>query len=186
MSAVVETVFAPDMQNYFALFGLPEQFDLDKQVLEAAWLAVQKEVHPDRFVNSSESEKRAAMQWASLANDAYQVLRNPVRRATHLCQLRGHLLNDDAAPAIPSDFIYEQIEWREQLDNASIDSDIEALDMMGARLRERTAGQMLLIRQKLDAHDFAAGAQEIRKMVFLQKFGEEINVVFDRLDRLET
>ena len=173
------------MQNCFALFNLPEQFDLDRQVLEAAWHTVQKEAHPDRFTSASESEKRAAMQWASLANDAYQVLRNPIRRAKHLCQLNGYALGDESAPAVPADFIFEQIEWREHLDNARIDKDIEALEAMSGQLRERTAGQMLLIRQKLDSQDFAAAMQEIRKMMFLQKFGDEISFVFDELDRLE-
>jgi len=173
------------MQNYFAFFNLPQQFDLDLKVLDAAWHTVQKEVHPDRFVDASDSEKRASLQWASMANDAYQVLRNPIRRAIHLCELGGYPFNDESAPAVPSDFVFEQIQWREHLDNARIDRDLEALEKMSIDLRERIAGQMQLIRQKLDDHDFAVGMQEIRKMMFLQKFGDEISFAFDRLDREE-
>jgi molecular chaperone HscB len=171
------------MQNYFALFNLPEQFDLDKQVLDAAWRTIQKEAHPDRFVYSPESEKRAALEWASLANDAYQVLRNPVKRAAHLCHIKGY--REDAGLPVPSDFIFEQIEWRELLDNARIDNDFEGLEKISNRLRERITGQMQLIKKELDSDCFADALQEIRKMIFLQKFSEEVSVVFDELDESE-
>ena len=72
------------MQNFFELFNLPMQFDLDIVALEAAYRNVQRLVHPDRFVTASDAEKRAAVQYASLANDAYQTLRNPLKRAMHL------------------------------------------------------------------------------------------------------
>ena len=77
------------MQNFFELFNLPMQFDLDIVALEAAYRNVQRLVHPDRFVTASDAEKRAAVQYASLANDAYQTLRNPLKRAMHLCTLNG-------------------------------------------------------------------------------------------------
>jgi molecular chaperone HscB len=173
------------MQNYFALFNLPEQFELDKQMLDTAYHTVQNQVHPDRFIHASESDKRAAMQWASLANDAYQTLRNPVKRAAHLCHIRGFPLDGDFGPAMPSDFIFEQIEWREHLDNARIDKDFEALETMDTRLRERIKEQLTLIEKELNLGHFAAALQEIRKMMFLQKFGDEINYVFDSLDKTD-
>ena len=62
------------MQNYFEFFNLPEQFAIDLQGLDQAYKKIQRLVHPDRFVTATEAEKRTAMQWAAMANDAYRTL----------------------------------------------------------------------------------------------------------------
>ena len=69
------------MQEYFSLFGLPERFVIDLVELEAAYRRVQAQVHPDRFAHRPENERRVAMQWATLANEAFRTLKNPVLRA---------------------------------------------------------------------------------------------------------
>ena len=69
------------MQNHFDLFQLPAKFAIDLGALDAAYRDVQGQVHPDRFVNATDAEKRVAMQWATRANEAYQTLKNPQKRA---------------------------------------------------------------------------------------------------------
>ena len=69
------------MRNHFELFHLPPQFALDMHALDAAYREVQNRVHPDKFINASGAEKRVAMQWATRANEAYQTLKNPLKRA---------------------------------------------------------------------------------------------------------
>ena len=77
------------MPNYFELFNLPVQFAIDRNSLDNAYREIQNLVHPDRFVTATEAEKRTAMQWATMANDAYQILRDPLRRSIYLCELNG-------------------------------------------------------------------------------------------------
>lgn len=173
------------MQNYFEIFGLPGQFALDRPALDDAWREIQRLVHPDRFVNAPESDRRAALQWAALANDAYQTLRNPLKRAAHLCALNGHPLDADSGPAMPQDFIFEQIEWREHLDNVRIDRDLAALEKLAAGLRDRRDEQMALIERELDGGNYAKAIGEVRKMMFLEKFADEISFTFEALDNGE-
>lgn len=173
------------MQNHFALFSLPEQFPLDRQALDAAYREIQNQVHPDRFIHAPESDRRAALQWASLANDAYQTLRNPIKRAAYLCSLKGFPLDSETSPAMPPDFIFEQIEWREHLDQARTEKDGQSLETLDAHLRERTKEQMERIEKELDRGDFAVAIQEVRKMMFLQKFGDEISFAFDALEKTD-
>lgn len=170
------------MQNHFQLFKLSEQFDVDRQVLDEAYREIQNLVHPDRFINAPESDRRAALQWASLANDAYQTLRNPIKRAAYLCALKGHPLSNESTPAMPPDFIFEQIEWREHLDNIRVEKDLAALESLDLRLRERSMEQMELVKKALTKNDYPEAIQEVRKMMFLQKFADEISHVFDGLD----
>jgi len=67
------------MQNHFELFNLPQQFAVDAGALDSAYRDVQSRVHPDKFVNATDAEKRVAMQWATRANEAYQTLK--IRRS---------------------------------------------------------------------------------------------------------
>ena len=77
------------MQNHFELFHLPQRFAIDMEALDKAYREVQSRVHPDKFSNATDAEKRVAMQWATRANEAYQTLKNPYKRAAYLCELRG-------------------------------------------------------------------------------------------------
>jgi len=73
----------------FELFGVPRRFEQDRAVLDARWLALQAEVHPDKFAADGTASQRVAMQWAVRVNEAYQRLKNPLKRAAYLCELNG-------------------------------------------------------------------------------------------------
>ena len=68
-------------QNFFQLFDLPEHYRLDNAQLDQQYHALQTQVHPDKFAHLSEAERRLSMQWATRTNEAYQTLRNPIKRA---------------------------------------------------------------------------------------------------------
>lgn len=102
-------------QNYFEILGLPLVFDVDLGLLSDRFLELQKEVHPDRFASRPEQEKRLAMQWATLLNSANDTLKSPLKRAIYLLQLKGIELEDN--PRLPPEFLMEQIELREQLED---------------------------------------------------------------------
>ena len=68
--------------DFFSLFGLPAQYEVDETALDAAYRTVQSQAHPDRFANAGDAERRVAMQWAAHANEAYRTLRQPLKRAS--------------------------------------------------------------------------------------------------------
>ncbi|MDB5918051.1 MAG: Fe-S protein assembly co-chaperone HscB, partial [Massilia sp.] len=115
------------MQNHFDLFQLPARFTIDVKALDAAYRDVQGQVHPDRFINATDAEKRVAMQWATRANEAYQTLKNPQKRARYLCELNGVDLQTESNTAMPMDFLMQQMEWREALGEARAAKDVDAL-----------------------------------------------------------
>jgi len=75
--------------DHFALFDLPPRFAIDEALLEQAYRRVQAQVHPDRFAAAGAAERRVAMQWATLANEAFRTLRSPLARAAYLCERTG-------------------------------------------------------------------------------------------------
>jgi molecular chaperone HscB len=102
----------------FELFELPTQFDLDRAQLDTQWKALQQQVHPDQFALQGPAEKRLAMQWSVRVNEAYQRLKNPLRRAAYLCELHGAPLLAEDNTSMPAEFLMQQMQWREDLDEA--------------------------------------------------------------------
>lgn len=170
------------MQNHFELFQLPQRFTIDMSVLDSAYREVQNRVHPDKFSNATDTEKRVAMQWATRANEAYQTLRSPFRRAAYLCELNGIDLEVESNTAMPREFLMQQMEWREALDDAKSAKDLDALEELEDGLHAARKAEIVRIGELLDAQDFAAAAQGVRQLMFLEKFGEEVQSVFEKLD----
>lgn len=170
------------MQNHFDLFNLPAKFALDQGALDAAYRDVQGQVHPDKFVNATDAEKRVAMQWATRANEAYQTLRNPQKRAQYLCEQNGVDLRTESNTAMPMDFLMQQMEWREALGEARAGKDSDALEALDAQVKAERQARLGQIGQQLDAGDYEHAAQGVRALMFLEKFGEELNFAFEALE----
>jgi molecular chaperone HscB len=169
------------MQNHFELFHLPQRFAIDMTALSEAYHEVQNQVHPDKFANAPEAEKRVAMQWATRANEAYQTLRNPFKRAAYLCELNGVDLQTESNTAMPREFLMQQMEWREALEEAKADADTGALDQLSTEVGAARREQLSQIGEQLDRQDFSEAARGVRQLMFLEKFGEEVSLAIDRL-----
>lgn len=167
------------MQNHFELFHLPARFDIDLEALDRAYHEVQNQAHPDRFASASSAEKRVAMQWATRANEAYQTLKNPLARAKYLCELNGVDLQIESNTAMPPAFLMQQMEWREKLEDAHAEKDIGELENLEGELRAARKAETASLATSLDAGDYHAAAQGVRRMMFIEKFEEEVARVFD-------
>lgn len=168
--------------NYFELFGIAPGFDIDLDELAAQFRNVQQAVHPDRFVQASDQEKRLSMQRTTLVNEAYQVLKDPLTRARYLLTLQGFEQNEDTTTISDPAFLMEQMELRETIEDVRDSSDPLAaigsvLDDVGGRLREMTA---TLAEQLSDlSADLGDANTTINKMQFLNKLrmeAEEIEI----------
>lgn len=156
----------------FTLFGLPARQAQDRAAIDARWRALQAEVHPDRFAAEGASAQRVAMQWAVRVNEAYRRLKDPLARATLLCQLRGVPVRADDNTAMPADFLLQQMAWREALDEAETAAAVEALD---AEVRADETRRLAAVAQALDEQDDpATAAQQVRALMFLARMRQEL------------
>ena len=162
------------MQNYFELFHLPQRFALDQAELDRAYREVQNQVHPDKFVQSSDSEKRVAMQWATHANEAYQVLKKPLRRARYLCELAGVDLQTESNTSMPPAFLMQQMEWREAFDDARLANDVPALMSLEKEVRLAQKNELQRVGEALDQQNFDMAAQQVRACMFIEKLIADI------------
>ncbi len=171
-------------QNYFALFGLEPRFQIDLAHLEPGYRALQAQVHPDKFSNASDAERRLSMQCSTHVNEAYQTLKQPINRARYLLSLHDIDTQEETNTAMPADFLMEQMEWREGIGEATDAADPAALDQLAGKLRHATHALHAELAQQLDQQqDYVGAAGAVRKLRFLDKLREEIN---DALEALET
>ncbi|OJI05032.1 Fe-S protein assembly co-chaperone HscB [Polynucleobacter sp. MWH-Adler-W8] len=172
MSVVVANPSASD--DYFRFFGLNQQFNIDLPALEQAYLAIQKEVHPDRHARGSDTEQRLAMQMATLANTALQTLKSPIQRGLYICQLHGVDAKLETNTAMPAAFLMRQMDWRESLDEQA--ENLPALDALMTEVEESKQETLAEIAQAIDgAKNYARAAELLRGLLFIDKFAVELD-----------
>lgn len=163
----------------FELFGVPQRFAQDRAALDARWKELQREVHPDKFAAQGAAAQRVAMQWSVRINEAYQRLKDPMRRAAYLCELHGAPIQAEDNTAMPASFLMQQMEWRESLNDAQSAAELDALDD-GVQQAQNQA--LALCGQLIDEQkDYAAAARQVRALMFIARFGDDIERRRDQL-----
>ncbi len=170
----------PSLQsNDFELFDLPVQFAQDSAVLDARWKELQREAHPDKFAAQGAAAQRLAMQWSVRINEAYQRLKSPLKRAMYLCELHGAPIEAESNTAMPADFLVQQMQWREALDDAD---GLEDVDEIAAQASSSKREQLSKIEHLLDVDkDFPGAARQVRGLMFIERFASEVDARIDAL-----
>ena len=164
----------------FDLLGLPPQQALDRTVLDTRWRQLQAEFHPDRFASVGAAAQRLAMQWAVRVNEAHQRLKDPVRRAAYLCSLRGVPVDAERNTAMPPAFLMQQMAWREALHDAS---DLAAVEQLAQDVAGTERQLLSGLTTCLDTQpDTAEAAAQVRALMFVQRFRQDIERRLDVLD----
>ncbi len=157
----------------FELFDIAPRFALVLAALDTRWRALQREVHPDKFVAHGAAAQRVAMQWAVRVNEAYQRLKDPVTRAAYLCELNGAPIEAENNTAMPTAFLMQQMAWRESLEDAATVAEVESLADEVAAHRRAALAQL---ESTLDEHrDHLAAAQQVRALMFSERFAHDID-----------
>lgn len=168
------------MQSHFQLFGLEPVFALDAEALERSYREIQSRVHPDRFAHAGAAERRASLQWTTRVNEAYRTLKSPVQRAKHLLELHGVDVAFETNTAMPPEFLMQQMELRERLEEAR---GAAALDSLRRGLRDEKARLEAAIEEQIDVRkDYPGAAQLVRKLMFLERLDEEIDRAYEATD----
>lgn len=154
---------------------MPERFAIDRAALEQAYRRLQATVHPDRFGTGSPAEQRVALQWATLANEAVRVLRDPIARAAYLCERHGAPIHAESNTAMPREFLQTQLQWREALEQADDDADADGLDRLQAEAQTERDRCVEALADAIDRRaDFAAGAELTRQLMFIDRLLREL------------
>jgi len=173
-------------KNYFELFGLPVGYIVDTEQLTERYRELQRVLHPDRYANATEQERRLSMQGATLVNAAFQTLKDPLQRAHYLLNLKGIEMDTQRETTRDSAFLMEQLELREELEAARHKPDPYAtigglMDDINQRITS-LVGQMAVQFETATPDQLEAAREILRKMQFLQKFRYDAEALEAELD----
>jgi molecular chaperone HscB len=160
--------------DYFELLDLARGFDIDAGDLDARWKARAAAVHPDRFVGVSDAQKRVAMQWSAQINEAYRVLRDPLRRAQYLCELAGHPVADQPNVGMDLAFLGQQMQWREELEDVRASADLDSLAALKTAIEVDRQTRQTLTANLIAQGQWPDVLKSLREWMFVEKFMQEI------------
>lgn len=170
-------------ENYFDLFAIKPMFAIDLPALESQYRKIQSAAHPDRFVTASSAEKLKAMQVATRANEAYQTLKKPASRAKYLLSLHHIDAIQETNTSMPADFLMQQMEWREALEDFKAAKDIDGLENLAKEMRQ--VAQELsteLIHLFDEKNDLTTATETTRKLIFIDKVCDDINKAITQIE----
>ena len=148
-------------QNFFDTFNLPVLFNIDIDMLNHQYRTLQKTIHPDRFVNATDAEKKQSLQKSTQINDAYQVLKDPIKRASHIISLHQVLKEN----TLPPDFLMQQMEWEEEFETIN---NLEQVQLFSDKIDGERKMLMDLLAIDLDKKkDWESATNIIGKLKFI-------------------
>jgi len=170
--------------NYFQIFNLNEKFSITLEGLTERYQAIQKTVHPDKFAHASKQEQLVAVKKSTLVNDAYQTLKNPIKRAEYMLTLRKVDMPSEQASFSDNSFLMRQMELREMLAEVKYSDDVNAAIFEVSQVLEVEFEQLFKLMQvalfeNTDASNKLA-CEHLRKLKFYQK----LHIELDRLEDL--
>jgi molecular chaperone HscB len=166
--------------NDFELFGLEQRFVQDRGQLDARWKDLQRQAHPDKFADQGAAAQRLAMQWSVRINEAYQRLKDPLKRAAYLCELNGAAVNAENNTAMPAAFLMQQMTWREALDEAESAADLEQISQ---QVQQKSREVLQKIEHLIDGQKaYTEAVGQVRALMFVERFALDVD---KRLDQLE-
>lgn len=141
-------------------------------------MALQKEVHPDKYTGATDQEKRLSMQQTSWINEAQATLKDPVARATYLLKLKGVDINLENETTMDAGFLMQQLEVRERLENIKQENDpLDSLEQMSKELKSASDDMMKSFAQAYEAGEIDESREWIRKLQFMHKAIKQINTL---------
>lgn len=168
----------------FATLGIAPSFDIDLASVERTHRELSRALHPDRYVGASASERRAALEQAVAVNEAWRIVRDPIRRAEALLRLRGVEVGEEGEPKASPDFLMEMLEQREALSDARRGRDLATVKSMAAAIAARSHDVERELSRGFSGGD-AAGLRGLQtklgELRFYRRFLEEVSAIEDEL-----
>ncbi len=163
-------------RNYFELFELEVQFQIDADVLVSQYQQLQTQFHPDRFVESNNQDKRVAMQVTTFINEAYKTLQEHQSRARYLLELQGVHFDIEKDTTQDMDFLMAQMSLREEIDEVGGQDDpIESLDELASKARKEKAQLIESFQLQYNNKQWDEAKDIVLKLQFFNRLQQQIS-----------
>ena len=162
----------------FATLGLPRAFEQDEAALEERFRELSRKLHPDRFARATAQERRYSLEQTTRLNEAFRTLKDPVRRAEHLLELRGIPVASSERNEVKMspEFLEQAMEDREKLLEARMEGGPEAVEALARGVREQRDAALSQVEQLFaeGAPDGKKAAELLARMRYYARYLDEV------------
>ncbi|CAA7627905.1 Co-chaperone protein HscB homolog [Candidatus Terasakiella magnetica] len=175
-------VQGPGSIDHFTRLGIQPTFDIDLEGLEKQYFGFQRRLHPDRFAAKSGKEKALSQAQATSLNEAYETLKDPLRRAAYLLNQLGHPVDLTACGTINDrELLMEQMEKREALADSTTAEQVAKLAMQA---ESEVIACQCHISAAINASNLEEAGHLTIRLKYLAKLAEEARAKKSRITRL--
>ena len=162
-------------RNYFELFGMAESFAIDQEQLSEKYRAFQSELHPDRFANAGDQERRISVPTTAYVNQAYNTLKNNLKRAHYLLELSDVELDADTETSSDAEFLMQTMELHEQVEEVgSAKSPLDVLDSLSKQLKKQQQDLTSEFATQFSASELNAAKDTALKLQFYERLTNQV------------
>ena len=162
-------------RNYFELFGFAENFSIDQEQLAEKYRAFQSALHPDRFANASDQERRISVQTTAYVNEAYATLKNDLKRSHYLLKLSEIEFNADTETSSDAEFLMQTMELHEQVEEASSSQNpLDALEGLSKKLKMQQQQLISQFSTQFENSELDAAKDTALKLQFYQRLMNQV------------
>lgn len=169
----------PGQLDHFDRLGLSVGFDLDPAALDRRYFDCQRLLHPDRFATRTPRERALSQSQAISINEAYETLKDPLKRADYLVHIRGSgVLHEGCNLVNDQELLTESLELREALADAETPADVEALARRAAADVQECIGALSAV---FAGDDLEGACRLTTRLKYLRKLVDECRLRRGRL-----
>ena len=161
-------------ENYFQLFEIEKSVFIDFKILEEKYLVLQKEFHPDKYVNASDQEKRISLQITSYINEAYNTLKNDYLKSIYLLKIEGYKLEDQNNTISDSTFLMHQMELREESEKIKINKNPKEYEIFCVKIKKLKNKCLEKFRKNYEKKFYEDASEQIKKMKFYMSIENDL------------
>jgi molecular chaperone HscB len=162
-------------RNYFELFGFAEEFPIDQEQLAKKYRSFQTELHPDRFANASDQERRMSVQTTAFVNEAYTTLKSDLKRSHYLLKLSDVEFNADTETSSDGEFLMQTMELHEQVEDASGgENPLDALDALSKQLKQNQQQLVSQFSNQFENKELDAAKETALKLQFYERLTNQV------------
>lgn len=170
-------------RNYFEVFSLDAGYDIDLSVLANNYQKLQSHYHPDKFVGGSDQDRRLALQITAYLNQAHDAVNDEQGRARYLLEMQGVTFDFEKDTTKDMQFLMEQMELREKIDEANqADDPLERLDGLADEARQQKKELIQIFQKNFENCAWDEAKDIVLKMQFFTRLQQQINNKQEQLE----
>jgi molecular chaperone HscB len=176
------------MTDPFDVLRIEPDFDVDLAAVEKRVRDLSRVLHPDRHAAASPGERRMSLGRAIDVNEAWRIVRDPIRRAEALLRRAGVQVSENDGPKASAGFLMDFMEQREALSEAKQRGDRTAIERLASSVQSKSADAVGRISAGFsaaagDRGRLAALAPIVGELRYYRRFLDEVGVIEEQCEQ---